>query len=248
MTNMSRMGKVTRWSLTVLLAGLGLTSLGACGFQPLYGKKAGQTENAVSNQLKDVFVANIPTRFGQEVRLGLQKEMAGDGPERPEGYVLRVSATASLESIDIHQDNTSGRTRGVGWADWWLYRAGDNDTVIAQGYARTLDGYNMYIEQYFAETLNNETLYKRIGESLAHEITTQVATWFRAHQSLGQEKSIRPGRDPYLDRLPGTQRTDFRYLGVDGFPANATGRSSNNASTSTGEDSRNLEQEEDNGL
>lgn len=248
MSNISQMRKMVRWSLGVLMAGAGLASLGACGFQPLYGKQAGQKNEAVSNQLKDVYVANIPTRFGQELRLGLQKEMAGDGPERPEGYILQVSATASLESVDIHQDNTSGHTRGVGWADWRLYRVGDANTVLAQGYARTLDGYNMNIEQYFAETLNNETLYKRIGENLAHDITMQVAVWFRSHKSLGAEKSIRPGRDPYLDRLPGTQRTDLRYLGVDGFPANATGRSNNNASTRTGEDSRNLEEEEDNGL
>ncbi|MBE1723804.1 hypothetical protein CO583_06430 [Parasaccharibacter sp. TMW2.1882] len=242
------MKKVARRGLGILLAGVGLASLGACGFQPLYGRQAGQKDAAVNAQLKDVYVANIPTRFGQELRLGLQKEMAGDGPERPEGYILRVNATASLESIDIHQDNTSGRTRGVGWADWRLYRVGDTSKVLARGYARTLDGFNMNIEQYFAQTLNNETLYKRIGESLAHDITMQVAVWFRAHQSLGEEKSIRPGRDPYLDRLPGTQRTDMRYIGVDGFPANATGRSSNNASTWTGEDSRNLEDEEDNGL
>lgn len=248
MSNISRMGKVARWGLCVLLAGVGPVSLGACGFQPLYGKQAEQQNADVSRQMKDVFVANIPTRFGQELRLGLQKEMAGDGPERPEGYILRVSATASLESIDIHQDNTSGRTRGVGWADWRLYRVGDTNTVLARGYARTLDGYNMYIEQYFAQTLNNETLYKRIGESLAHEITSQVAIWFRTHQSLGEEKSVRPGRNQYLDQLPGTQRTNLRSLGMDGFPANAVGRSSNNASTWTGEDSRNLEEEEDNGL
>lgn len=248
MSNMCQMQRIIRGGLVILAAGLGITSLGACGFQPLYGKQSAQKEVAVNDQLKNVFVANIPSRFGQEIRLALQKEMAGDGPERPEGYVLRVSATASLESVDVHEDNTSGRTRGVGWADWRLYRVGDMDNVLARGYARTMDGYNMYIEQYFAQTLNNETLYKRIGENLAHEITMQVAVWFKAHQSLGQEKSIRPGRDPYLDRLPGIQRTDMRNLGVDGFPASMTGRSSNSVTTSTGEDSRHLQEEEDNGL
>lgn len=230
-----------------LLAGAGFVSLGACGFQPLYGKQDNK-KATVAQQLQQVFVANIPSRFGQTLRLSLQKEMAGDGPEHPQGYILRVNGSASLESVDIHQDNTSGRTRAVGWADWRLFSVGKVPQLLAQGYARTLDGYNLNIEQYFAQTLNDETLYKRISENLAHDITTQVAVWFRSHQAVGQEKTIRPGRDRYLDHIPGTLNTPFRMLGVDGFPAAATGRVNNNASTATGEDSRNLEEEEDNGL
>lgn len=219
------------WALG--LAVLVPAGLGGCGFSPLYGKQdVGGGD--VSSQLKQVFVANIPTRFGQTMRLALQQDMSGDGPEQPDGYILRADGSLAYEAVDIHKDNTSGRSRVVGWASWKLYSVGQTPHLMAEGYARTLDGYDPTINQYFAQSLNNEAVQERVSQNLAHEITRQVAVWFRSRQSLGPDHRLRAGQYLDLDAMPTDSGAAKVYYGVDGIPSSATGRLPAGASTTTG--------------
>lgn len=214
-----------------------LPGLGGCGFQPLYGTKSAQGVEA-SQELQRIYVANIPTRFGQEMRLALQQEMAGAGPEHPDGYILKVNGKTSLEAVDIHTDNTSGRSRMIGSANWRLYTAGATPRLLAQGHAKTLDGYNPTIEQYFAQSLNSETLQERVAQNLAHDMTQQVAIWFRSHIAPGSAHDLESTSIPNPDGMPTDNGTPLQRLGADGFPAAATGRLNvSGSTTSTGEDS-----------
>ncbi|MDF7673861.1 LPS assembly lipoprotein LptE [Acetobacteraceae bacterium ESL0709] len=217
-----------------VLAGLGLALVGlqGCGFHPLYGDKPSESVGVeASNELKRVYVENIPTRFGQTMRLALQKEMAGDGSVQPDGYTLKVDGTASFEAVDIHLDNTSGRSRVIGRANWKLYSVGDEPKLLAQGFARTLDGYDPTIQQYFAQTLNDETVMKRVSETLAHDITQQVAIWFKAHIAPGTTKEPKRGQYIDTDEIQDDHSGRFRHLDSDGFPAMATGRVKRDYST-----------------
>lgn len=210
--------------------------LGGCGFQPLYGTQSPQSAQ-VSRELQRVYVANIPTRFGQEMRLQLQQDLAGADPEHPDGYVLRVNGRSAFEAIDIHTDNTSGRTRVVGSANWRLYTVGATPKLLAEGHAQTLDGYDPTIEQYFSQTLNNETIEKRVAQNLAHDMVQQVSVWFKSHVSLGAAPKIQSPSVPNTDAIPTENGTPLQYIGSDGFPAAATGRTESNGSTTlTGED------------
>ncbi|MDN6714351.1 MAG: hypothetical protein L0L41_07020, partial [Acetobacter sp.] len=153
--------------------------LSGCGFKPLYGEEKGAVD--VTAELKDIYVANIPQRFGQQIRLALQSQMAGDGPEDPRKYKLVVQPTISGEAIDIHGDNTTGRTRMLATAHWQLLTIEQTPQLITQGYAQTLDGYTNTYEQYFAQTLNMESTMGRSAQALGEQITQQVATWFKTH-------------------------------------------------------------------
>lgn len=219
----------------VLMLGV-LPALGGCGFQPLYGTQDGRSQT-VSRELQRVYVANISTRFGQEMRLQLQQEMAGADPEHPDGYVLRVDGRSAFEAVDIHTDNTSGRTRVVGSANWRLYTIGATPKLLAEGHARTLDGYNPTIEQYFSQSLNDETIEKRVAQNLAHDMVQQISIWFRSHVAPGPAQKVQTPSVPDTDSIPTENGTPLQYIGSDGFPAAATGRANANGSTaSTGED------------
>ncbi|MBF0888418.1 MULTISPECIES: hypothetical protein [Gluconobacter] len=205
--------------------------LGGCGFSPLYGKLTPKTD--MSEELAQVYVDNIPGRYGQLLRLALQKNLAGAGPEDPHKYMLKVYSSMNEEAVDIHQDNTSGRTRSTGSAHWVLITVEQNPRMLAQGDATTLDGFNTSFEQYFAQTLNDETLQARVSDTLAQTVTQQLAIWFRSHNM--PEKAAPDELPRYLntDRMPddnGNAATD--RTGVDGFPASATGRLSR-STTST---------------
>ena len=168
-------GRSGRVASRIFLLGLLSASVSACGFQPLYGYGApGQID--AQAQLKRVYVANIPDRYGQLIRLALQSQMAGAGPETPDGYTLQVNSWVTQESIDTHADNTSGRTRMTGHAHWALFTVGQSPQFLAAGDATTLDGVNSTFEQMFAENLNDETAIARVARTMADIITQQVAT------------------------------------------------------------------------
>ena len=198
--------------------------LAGCGFHPLYGEGANHV--AVADDLKDIYVANIPERAGQQLRQALQTQMAGDGPEDPHQYTLRVQPNFGAESIDIHADNTSGRTRVVGRAHWQLFTVAEHPELLAQGDAQTLDGYTVTYEQFFAQTLNDETTLGRVAQALGAEITQQVATWFRTRVQPASVAAPKPRAFyPLPNVMPeSSNMTPMEQEGEDAVPDMATGR------------------------
>ncbi|MBS1050533.1 LPS assembly lipoprotein LptE [Gluconobacter japonicus] len=200
----------------------GFLMLGGCGFTPLYGKLSPTTD--VSTELSQVYVANIQGRYGQQLRLALQKNLSGAGPENPQRYTLRVNSGANTEAIDIHQDNTSGRNRVTGSAHWQLFTVEQSPQLLTQGDVNTLDGYNTTFEQYFAQTLNDETAKGRVAQTLAQNLTQQLAIWFRSHNTPSKNTQEDLPRYINTDRMPSDNGTSTEKVGADGFPASATGR------------------------
>ena len=210
---------------TLLLLPL-LLALGACGFRPLYG----EADRSALARLPDIFVQPIGDRSGQELRLALQQRLAGTSEAQPQGYTLAVFPSISEEAIGINGDNTSGRNRVVGRAHWVLSSVSPTLAVLSQGDARTVDGFNVINEQYFASSLANETTQQRVASNLADTITTQLATWFTTYQPPA---TATPHRDTVPTLAPSnvpddSDQSPLTASGEDGLPASATGRGSLN--------------------
>ncbi|CAI3950892.1 LPS assembly lipoprotein LptE [Commensalibacter communis] len=206
-----------------ILLGIGVMVSG-CGFKPMYGKTANLD---VNDELQKIYVPVLSNRYGQLVRQALQQNLAGAGPEDPKTYQLDVSPNLSEEAIDIHYDNSSGRARMIGTAHWALKTISINPVVLAQGDAQTMDGYTVTYEQYFAQSLNDETAQARVAKNLADEVTQQVATWFRNNDTY--QTSVKTPNTPKPTYMlpsmnPGTNGAATQGVGVDGLPAMATGR------------------------
>lgn len=209
--------------------------LGACGFSPMYkttgthiGADGQPTVSNVLAELKQVYVPLIPERYGQQLRQFLQQDLSGAGPENPTRYALRIRSYIMNEAVDIHADNTSGRTRTTAFAHWQLYTLGEDPQLLAGGDASVVDGVNNTYEQYFALTLNLETVRGRVAKNMAEQITQQVAVWFRTHAKPALDGSV-PGQnqpryvDPNSIVNPNNQMP-AQQPGADGLPAMATGR------------------------
>lgn len=198
--------------------------LSGCGFKPMYGKSANLD---VNDELQKIYVPVLSDRYGQLVRQSLQQNLAGAGPEDPKTYQLDVSPSLTEEAIDIHYDNSSGRARMIGKAHWTLKTISIEPVVLAQGDAETMDGYTVTYEQYFAQSLNDETAQGRVAKNLADEVTQQVATWFRNNDTY-QAKPTTPDTPKATYMLPsmnpGSNGAATQGTGADGFPAMATGR------------------------
>ena len=219
--------------LTTVLCGL--LALAGCGFSPMYKPTAphpgADGQSTVSNvlaELKQVYVPLIPERYGQQLRQFLQQDLGGAGPEKPTGYALQIKSYIMNEAVDIHADNTSGRTRTTAFAHWQLFTLGDSPHLLAGGDASVVDGVNNTYEQYFALTLNLETVRGRVAKNLAEQITQQVAVWFRTHAQPALNGSVAGQNQPrYTDpnaMVNPNNELPAQMPGADGLPAMATGR------------------------
>ena len=151
----------------------------ACGFHPLY-LPSSQTKAGLS----EIYVDIIPNRNGQLFRQSLQEKLQGSESDPAQHYVLHVNYAVSQESIGIEADNNNTRNRFIGTANWTLVKPGLMGQKITSGLARTVDGNDVIVAQFFYSDLNSETVNKRIGDALADKIVQALAVYFRAHPGL----------------------------------------------------------------
>ncbi|QCE32594.1 hypothetical protein FAI41_02795 [Acetobacteraceae bacterium] len=218
---------VLRSALALPLFAIALSS---CDFHPLYGS-SGADDPKVQLKLKQVFVANIPTRFGQEMRLALQEQLSGASNEDPQGYVVRATGGLEYSYIGIHADNTAGRIQVLGYASWHLYKVGPDPKILASGSARALDGYDPTINEAFAETMNNQSVEGRVAKNLADQMAQGIAVFFKSGvQSVGHAKP-RMGKYIDPDAQNGSGVASQESVSPDGFPMGVMGYSDNSVST-----------------
>ncbi len=173
-----------------LLALLGLAALTGCGFSPLYGDNSGPA--TVAQQLGEVEVENIPERPGQMLRQAIEDQLTIAGAPTVQRYALAVTYIVISQGIGIQSDTSVTRNRYIATAAWTLtpigappasLATGASPTPLATGVASTEDAENVIDQQYFALTLEADTINRQLAQQLSQQITTQLAAWFKQHPS-----------------------------------------------------------------
>jgi LPS-assembly lipoprotein len=157
---------------------LGLT-LSGCGFQPVYMPTASGNAGVAQRELAAIHVNLIADRPGQELRQALQDRLELSGGDVKKRYDLQVGFYVAGEGIAVQNDNTATRVRLIGTAVWILTAQDSGKTKLSNGFAKAVDAMNILDSQYFALDLENEAVQKRIAETLADQITIQLAAFFR---------------------------------------------------------------------
>ena len=68
--------------------------------------------------------------------------------------------------------------RLIGTAAWTLRDLLADQALVANGTARSVDGYNVLNQQFFALELENEAATRRVTAALADQVTVQLASFF----------------------------------------------------------------------
>jgi LPS-assembly lipoprotein len=131
-----------------------------------------------SDRFGEIAVDIIPDRQGQLLRQALQQHLDVAGSDQHKKYGLAVIYSVAADAISIQRDSTSTRTRLIASASWTLRNLSSGTSIVTSGSARMLDGYNIIDQQFFAADLENEDAQRRLAESLAGQITLQMAAFF----------------------------------------------------------------------
>ena len=151
--------------------------LSGCGFHPLYGPMAGG--GRVSDELQAIYVAVMAERSGQLLRQALQRRFEGTESGVAKKYELTGGLGIAAEGVAIQQDSSTTRMRFIGTAPWTLRMLNVEQTVLTSGNARAIDGLNVNDQQYFALELEQAAAVRRIADTVADQITLEVASFLR---------------------------------------------------------------------
>lgn len=149
-----------------------------CGWQPTYAPPDGAAATTTALDLAAIEVRLIPERDGQLLREALQAELGRASAAVSRRYDLSVWYSVGSEAIGTRQDYSTSRLRYVGRAGFSLTTDRPTRRTLTSGLARAMDGANQFDEQYFASSLEEEAIHRRLATVIAQQIVLQLAAYF----------------------------------------------------------------------
>ena len=172
---------ISRRRLLPLGAGL---MLSGCGFQPIYAaRRPGQAGPAVEG-LAETNVLIMPERWGMLLRQALQARMDRGGGVA-QRYDLQAGFALGADAIGVLSDSSVTRIRLRATAPWTLLAQTPQRSTLASGVAATNDAYDIIDAQFFAADMQQDMVIRRMTESLADQITMQLAAYFNRKAAAG---------------------------------------------------------------
>jgi LPS-assembly lipoprotein len=115
------------------------------------------------------------------LRISLESQLHMAGTPGTELYALNVSYGIATSDVGVLLDSATTRSRVMATAKWSLAPIGDPGHPLVTGTATGQDAANIIDQQYFALDLETDTLNQHLADTVAAEITIQLAAWFRVH-------------------------------------------------------------------
>lgn len=154
-------------------AGIALSLLTGCGFQPLYGRTASGAR--MTDALAAIEIRPIPGRVGQRIRNELIFDTTGGGYQQPHTYALEVAIRESLISQLVRK---SGEARGKTYvlqANYKLLRIEDG-SIATQGHATARAAFDRY-ENTFSNVRAERNAEDRAARIIAENVRTRLASF-----------------------------------------------------------------------
>lgn len=159
-----------------IIALVALTTLGACGFRPLYAT-SGDNYNTASNMAL-VRVALLEDRVGQLTRNALLETLTPRGQSATPLYDLQVSLSESTSEQGFTKDNEATIADYLISATYQLTRRQDSK-VLRKGNVRSRTSYNI-VESDFASIEAENAARADAAQNLAQQLANQVAIGLRS--------------------------------------------------------------------
>jgi|GEM_PF-227703 len=185
-----------------LILGISSATLSSCGFQPVYGNTDALSGPIAINQ--------IDGRIGHRLRQELARTLRSGLPGVSEGAFLTVTASESIQRLNLQANDSVSRTTIVAAANYTL-RDADGQTLLF-GNVKTQTDYDVAVSEYGDIALQTDArervallLARRLQEQLTLDAssarqTAQMKKAEELNQDIPLEKTIEEELDE-LDRI-----------------------------------------------
>lgn len=150
-----------------------LLGLGACGFQPLYGK--GATGNA-SEEFSKIRILPIKDRIGQQLRNRLLAALHPRGTRRSSLFILRTRVNEGNTSLAVRKSAFATRANLTVTATFELVSAGGGGRIFSGTSAITVS-YNI-LDSDFATLAAEKDARRRAVREIAEDMRSQLGAHF----------------------------------------------------------------------
>ena len=150
-----------------------LLTLGACGFQPVYGTRSpGNANSSVTADLSAIKISPIANRAGQLLRNSLQDKLTPRGVPAQARYRLDVSLTENRSDLVILKDSTSTFSKVRFVANFTLVDLTTGQPVN-QGQAESTTTFNR-VDSDFAILAAEKDARRRAADEIGEDIRRQL--------------------------------------------------------------------------
>lgn len=174
-----------RRALTLCLgAGVLISTLGGCGYRPLYASGAG---GDIGGGLAAVKIGLIPNRTGQQLRNILLDRLNPRGEPSQPLYKLEIAILPSRQELGVRRDDTSSRANLILDGEYRLLDA-NNGRVLFEAKSRRVASYNISDDD-FSTISAAAAARRRVAQELADEIVVRIAVYLNRRRAAKPQTS-----------------------------------------------------------
>lgn len=148
--------------------------MSACGFRPLYGRKA---FGEVDAELAQIKVGIIPDRVGQQLHNYLLDRLNRKGRPAAPDYLLSVDVKVQIIRQALEPDETATRAKLVFTADFVLQDI-PTEKVLLKNFARSVTSYNIVTSAIATRSAELDAT-NRAAREVSEEIRMLLAIYFQ---------------------------------------------------------------------
>lgn len=160
-----------------------LLALGACGFQPVYGKRAGESgrQSAVTEDLASIAISPIADRAGQLLRNSLLDKLTPRGTPGRARYRLDVGLSETRSNLVILKDSTSTFAK-VRFAATFILVDLETGQPVHRGQSESTTTFNR-VDSDFATLSAEKDARRRAADEISEDIRLRLGLYFNRLRS-----------------------------------------------------------------
>lgn len=148
------------------------TSLTACGYQPLHGKRTTVLQTEMQDELSQVWIYEVKDRTGQLIHNELLTLFNTKGQPKKPKYMLRVKYTEGTSGLSISKDEFATRANLTISAQFSL-----TGPISLNGTSQSVTSYNILKSPTGTDFVERDAR-QRATKSIALDIHRRVAVHF----------------------------------------------------------------------
>ena len=160
---------------------LGLVTLGACGFHPLY---AGGPNSARRLELSQISITPIASKVGVDLRNELINRITPEGEPMYPQYRLDLKLSEYREGLGIQKDTSVTRWNYQLVANYQLFDLGTGK-LVTKGSASSMSSYSVVDSQFATLTAENDAK-ENASVDLGDQLELRLALFFEQRARSAQ--------------------------------------------------------------